>query len=315
MLYGVGDTIGPDLTGSNRADVEYLLSNIVDPSGADRQGVSVDGDRHGRRPRGHRLVTAEDDKSLTIRTRHRDDWCCRRTKSTSASLSDVSMMPDDQLKQFTTHEILSLFAYLRGKPAGADAGHEGERQPALQRPRPRPVGRATRSLWSVENGEIVGRSAGLDHNTFLVSDLAVEDFRLSLEVKLVERRGQQRRAVPLRAARRLRGSARLPGRHRRRLVGQALRRERPRAVVGQVGRSSTSRRASGTTTKSRPSAAASAPGSTASRASTWTTPTARAAALSRCSSTPATRRKSASATCSSKSSRSIKPSPGPGEGP
>ena len=32
-LYGVGDTIGPDLTGSNRSDVEYLLSNVFDPSG------------------------------------------------------------------------------------------------------------------------------------------------------------------------------------------------------------------------------------------------------------------------------------------
>ena len=31
-LYGVGANIGPDLTGSNRSDVDYLLSNIVDPS-------------------------------------------------------------------------------------------------------------------------------------------------------------------------------------------------------------------------------------------------------------------------------------------
>ena len=31
-LYGVGFKIGPDLTGSNRSNLEYLLSNIVDPS-------------------------------------------------------------------------------------------------------------------------------------------------------------------------------------------------------------------------------------------------------------------------------------------
>ena len=31
-LYGEGGTIGPDLTGSNRSDLEYLLSNIIDPS-------------------------------------------------------------------------------------------------------------------------------------------------------------------------------------------------------------------------------------------------------------------------------------------
>ena len=31
-LYGQGGTIGPDLTGSNRSDLDYLLANIIDPS-------------------------------------------------------------------------------------------------------------------------------------------------------------------------------------------------------------------------------------------------------------------------------------------
>jgi len=31
-LYGVGGKVGPDLTGSNRADLDYLLSNVVDPN-------------------------------------------------------------------------------------------------------------------------------------------------------------------------------------------------------------------------------------------------------------------------------------------
>jgi hypothetical protein len=44
-------------------------------------------------------------------------------------------------------------------------------------------------IWSVDDGEIVGRSEGLDHNTFLVSDQVVEDFRLVLEVRLVGDRG------------------------------------------------------------------------------------------------------------------------------
>ena len=44
-------------------------------------------------------------------------------------------------------------------------------------------------LWSVENGEIVGRSPGIGSNTFLLSDLAAENFRLSLDVKLVKNEG------------------------------------------------------------------------------------------------------------------------------
>src|SRR5205823_2940427 len=31
-LYGEGGTIGPDLTGSNRGDLDYLLANVIDPS-------------------------------------------------------------------------------------------------------------------------------------------------------------------------------------------------------------------------------------------------------------------------------------------
>ena len=31
-LFGEGGSIGPDLTGSNRADLDYLLSNLIDPS-------------------------------------------------------------------------------------------------------------------------------------------------------------------------------------------------------------------------------------------------------------------------------------------
>ena len=126
-------------------------------------------------------------------------------------------------------------------------------------------------LWSVENGEIVGRSPGLDAQH--VPGERPGGRGLPLVVRSEARRTtrQQRHAVPLRAARRLRRSARLPGRHRRRLVGQALRRERPGTVCGTSRASSTSRRASGTTTRSRPSAATSARGSTASCASTSTT--------------------------------------------
>ena len=206
-LYGVGDTIGPDLTGSNRSDVEYLLSNVFDPSGliAKEYHSTLVITDDGRVITG--IVTAEDDKALTIRTAT-ETLVVPKDEIEERSLSDVSMMPDDQLKHCSpTHEILSLFAYLRDKAQvpmlatkdnantlfnGRDlAGWTGDSQ-----------------LWSVENGEIVGRTSGLDHNTFLVSDLAVEDFRLSLEVKLVNDAGNsgvQFRSEPLKGFEELRG--------------------------------------------------------------------------------------------------------------
>ncbi len=98
------------------------------------------------------------------------------------------MMPEDQLKQFTMAETLALFAYVRGKaqvpmlatPENATNFFNGKDLTGW-------TGDA--SLWSVENGEIVGKSNGLKHNTFLVSDLAARDFKLSLDVKLVNNVG------------------------------------------------------------------------------------------------------------------------------
>ena len=50
-LFGTGGQVGPDLTGSNRADLDYLLSNVLDPERPDRQGLSGARDRHYRWPR------------------------------------------------------------------------------------------------------------------------------------------------------------------------------------------------------------------------------------------------------------------------
>jgi putative heme-binding domain-containing protein len=186
-LYGVGANIGPDLTGSNRSDVEYLLSNIVDPSAviAKEYRPSVIVTTDGRVITG--IVSVENEKSVTLRTAT-ETIVLPKGEIDERTLSETSMMPDDQLKQFSTEQVLSLFAYLRGKaqvPAlatkdnavnffnGKDlAGWSGDSK-----------------LWSVENGEIVGRSKGLSHNTFLVSDLSGKDFKLSLEVKLVDDAG------------------------------------------------------------------------------------------------------------------------------
>ena len=47
----------------------------------------------------------------------------------------------------------------------------------------------TEGLWSVEDGQLVGRTDGLAQNEWIVSDLAVENFHLKLDVKLVDNQG------------------------------------------------------------------------------------------------------------------------------
>ncbi|WP_353620848.1 PVC-type heme-binding CxxCH protein [Stieleria mannarensis] len=187
VLYGVGFKVGPDLTGSNRANLEYLLSNIVDPSAVMAKEyvptvVLVD---DGRVVNG--LVKAEDEFSLTIQTSDavvvipKDEIEQRAT-------ADKSMMPDDQLKQFSPHEVRSLIAYLRGKQQVPMRATK-ENAAAFFNGTDLTHWNGDPSLWSVEDGELVGRTDGLQRNDWIVSDLSVADFRLTVEVKLVDNAG------------------------------------------------------------------------------------------------------------------------------
>jgi putative membrane-bound dehydrogenase-like protein len=186
-LYGVGDKIGPDLTGSNRSNIDYLLSNVVDPSAimAKEYQPTIVVTMDGRVVTG--IVAAEDDKSVTIRTAT-ESVILPKDEIEERELSDVSMMPEDQLKQFSDYETLSLFAYLSGAsqvPMLATKDNAG----GLFNGRDLTGWTGDSQLWSVEGGEIVGRSPGLAHNSFLLSDLQADDFRFSLDVLLVGDKG------------------------------------------------------------------------------------------------------------------------------
>ena len=186
-LYGVGQKIGPDLTGSNRANIDYLLSNIVDPSAVMAKEYQpqlvelVD----GRIVVG--LTKAEDDKSLTLQT---VDTLLTIPKSEieQRATSPKSMMPDDQLKQFSEHEVRSLIAYLQGKsqtPIRATADSAA----TLFNGKDLAGWSGDDDLWSVENGELVGKTSGLKHNEWIVNEQEFGDFKLTVEVKLVNNEG------------------------------------------------------------------------------------------------------------------------------
>jgi putative membrane-bound dehydrogenase-like protein len=110
-LFGAGEAIGPDLTGGNRTNLDYLLENIVDPSGAVsrdfRMSIVVLDD--GRVVSG--LVTARDDRTLTVVT---------LTDRHTFALEDVdevkvtaqSPMPEGLLDPLSPEEIRDLIAYL-----------------------------------------------------------------------------------------------------------------------------------------------------------------------------------------------------------
>jgi putative membrane-bound dehydrogenase-like protein len=197
-LFGTGAKIGPDLTGSNRQNLDYLLQNIVDPSAvmAKEYQPLVVRLEDGRTITGIKKEETAD--SLTLQTQN-ESIVVAKADITAQKQSDKSMMPDNQLLQFSNHEIQSLVAYLQAggqtpMQATADnvSGFYNGKDLAGW------VGDA--KLWSIENGEIVGKTGGLAKNEFLISELSVGDFRLSLDVKLVGDEGNsgvQIRSVPI----------------------------------------------------------------------------------------------------------------------
>jgi putative membrane-bound dehydrogenase-like protein len=111
VLFGQGAKIGPDLTGSNRKNLDYLLENIVDPSAvvAAEFRVSSFVLSDGRVLNG--IVREQSDKTLTVETVDSKQVIDRKSID-ETSVSDKSLMPDGLLQLLNGSQIRDLIAYL-----------------------------------------------------------------------------------------------------------------------------------------------------------------------------------------------------------
>lgn len=112
-MYGEGGIIGPELTGSNRANLDYLLGNILDPSAEiqDDYKMVVVTTRDGRTYVGN--VAKENDRNLTLRVVGQDAVVLNKSDIQSREVNPVSMMPTGLLEPLSEAEIKNLVAYLR----------------------------------------------------------------------------------------------------------------------------------------------------------------------------------------------------------
>lgn len=111
IMYGQGGKIGPDLTGSGRASLDYLLENIADPSGvvsADFR-MSILTLKDGRILSG--VITESNDRTLTLRT-VAEPLTVDRSEVVKQETSPMSMMPEGLLLAFQSDQIRDLIAYL-----------------------------------------------------------------------------------------------------------------------------------------------------------------------------------------------------------
>lgn len=113
LLYGEGGKVGPDLTGSNRANLDYILLNSVDPSYDVPDGykmvtvLTVD----GRLING--VVDEEDAGKLVLKTAEQPRVVIAKTDIDKRKTSEKSIMPDGQLDQMKKQEVIDLIKYLR----------------------------------------------------------------------------------------------------------------------------------------------------------------------------------------------------------
>jgi putative heme-binding domain-containing protein len=99
------------LTGSQRANLDYVLENVLDPSAvvAKDYQVTVLELKDGRVLTG--LVRQENDRTLTLQTQN-DKVTMPKRDIESRTKSAASMMPEGMLDKLTNDEVRDLVAYL-----------------------------------------------------------------------------------------------------------------------------------------------------------------------------------------------------------
>lgn len=113
-MYGYGGEIGPDITGANRSNLEYLLSNIITPSAIiqDAYKMHIILMADGRVFSG--IPAEENERQLKLRVADRPDpITIVVSEIESREVAAVSMMPEGILANLKDQEVLDLFAYLQ----------------------------------------------------------------------------------------------------------------------------------------------------------------------------------------------------------
>ena len=110
-LYGEGQTIGPDLTGANRSNLDYLLMNIIDPSSVvpKQFTTSVIALNNGRVITG--VVIGETEKAITVQT-DKEQLTLATEDIEQRKNSGKSLMPDGMLDALTPEQVRDLFAFM-----------------------------------------------------------------------------------------------------------------------------------------------------------------------------------------------------------
>lgn len=111
-LYGEGGKIGPDLTGGNRANMDYLLSNIINPSGEvpKQYTVSIVELKSGQVITG--VVVGETEQVVSLQT-DKELRTIAKTDIEQRTRTSKSLMPNGLLDALKPDEVRDLIAFIQ----------------------------------------------------------------------------------------------------------------------------------------------------------------------------------------------------------
>lgn len=114
-LFGEGGKTGPDLTGYERTNLDFLTTAIVDPSAAIREEFTtfaiVTSD--GRTLTG--LIDGQDARTVTLRGADNRTTLLNRADIEELQALPISLMPENQFNDLDQQGIRDLFAYLMSR--------------------------------------------------------------------------------------------------------------------------------------------------------------------------------------------------------
>ncbi|MFT5466728.1 MAG: putative membrane-bound dehydrogenase-like protein [Verrucomicrobiales bacterium] len=111
-MFGEGLDIGPELTGSQRQNFDYLLENIIDPSASVARDYRMEiiVMKDGRVLTG--FLSAETESTVTLRMIS-EESVIPIAEIEERTVSKASIMPDGLLVPLTESEVVDLIAYLQ----------------------------------------------------------------------------------------------------------------------------------------------------------------------------------------------------------
>ncbi|SKA96848.1 putative membrane-bound dehydrogenase domain-containing protein [Prosthecobacter debontii] len=155
-LLGEGQDVGPDLTGSNRGDLDYLLDNVLDPNaviGKDYQ-LNIFELQDGRIASG--VIKEETAAAYRVAMPGGIEQMVTKAEIKKRTVSPVSTMPEGLFDALPADSLLHLVKYLQSQTSaskgtsikGAQEGEKLKTEASIGKAKVQPMGNFKEGHWS-----------------------------------------------------------------------------------------------------------------------------------------------------------------------